>query len=125
LANYTLELRTLDIYLFWLDSQLLAIDYQFQRNKYVFVNAMDIPLGMGTPKFINQPTTSPIKTQIGKEEILQVEDDFTKEKIRKNKRQVILDTYVEGCENTITTSKSKITLIYEIAKEVQPCEVFS
>ena len=46
------------------------------------VNAMDIPLELGTPKFISQPT-SPIKTQIGKEEILQVEDDFTEE--NKNK----------------------------------------
>ena len=50
------------------------------------VNAMDIPIEMDTPKFISRQSVSPAGAQIGKEEILQVQDDFTEEKIK----QVIL-----------------------------------
>lgn len=47
------------------------------------VNTMDITIERRTPKFINQSTVSPARAQIGKEYILQVQDDFTEEEKKK------------------------------------------
>ena len=46
----------------------LQLITNFKWTNMFLVNAMDILLEMGTPKFTSQPTRSPAKTQIGKEE---------------------------------------------------------
>ena len=47
---------------------------------------MDITIERRTPKFINQSTVSPARAQIGKEYILQVQDDFTEEEKKSDPR---------------------------------------